>query len=120
MSVTGTRIDNLEMIVKTSDNNSTRWAIVGGGMLGMTLAYRMATMGHRVTLIEATSAIGGTVAHALIHTLGGIFDLNERRTNEGLVGELVERIAQASSLARLRRIGKTKCWTALMRSSLKN
>jgi protoporphyrinogen oxidase len=47
------------MIVKTSDHNSTRWAIVGGGMLGMTLAFRLAEMGHRVTLIEAAPQLGG-------------------------------------------------------------
>jgi len=47
------------MIVKPADDNSISWAIVGGGMLGMTLAYRMAKLGHRVTLIEAASQLGG-------------------------------------------------------------
>jgi len=36
-----------------------RWAVVGGGMLGMTLAYRMAKMGRKVTLIEAAPQLGG-------------------------------------------------------------
>lgn len=35
------------------------WGIVGGGILGMTLAYRLALMGHRVTLYEAASELGG-------------------------------------------------------------
>ncbi|NEP16232.1 MAG: NAD(P)/FAD-dependent oxidoreductase [Leptolyngbya sp. SIO4C1] len=36
-----------------------RWAIVGGGMLGMTLAYRLAQAGKQVTLIEAAPELGG-------------------------------------------------------------
>ena len=39
--------------------NLKRWAIVGGGMLGMTLAYRMASEGHHVTLLEAAPQLGG-------------------------------------------------------------
>jgi protoporphyrinogen oxidase len=34
-------------------------AIVGGGMLGMTLAARLAQAGHRVTLLEAAPSTGG-------------------------------------------------------------
>ncbi len=37
----------------------TRWGIVGGGMLGMSLAYRMAKAGEKVTLIEAAPQLGG-------------------------------------------------------------
>jgi protoporphyrinogen oxidase len=36
-----------------------RWAIVGGGMLGMTLAYRLAQQGQQVTLIEGADELGG-------------------------------------------------------------
>ena len=36
-----------------------RWAIVGGGFLGMTLAHRLAQAGHDVTLLEAAPALGG-------------------------------------------------------------
>jgi protoporphyrinogen oxidase len=41
--------------------NSTpqNWAIVGGGMLGMTLAYRLAQQGQQVTLFEVASELGG-------------------------------------------------------------
>ena len=45
------------MIVKTT--NKTRFAIAGGGMLGLTLAMRMAKQGHDVTLIEAAPTLGG-------------------------------------------------------------
>jgi protoporphyrinogen oxidase len=35
------------------------WAVVGGGMLGMTLAHRLAQRGQRVTLLEAAPQLGG-------------------------------------------------------------
>lgn len=38
---------------------SGSWGIVGGGMLGMTLAYRLAQRGERVTLLEAGDRLGG-------------------------------------------------------------
>lgn len=35
------------------------WAIIGGGMLGMTLAYRLAQQGQQVTLFEGAAELGG-------------------------------------------------------------
>lgn len=35
------------------------WAVIGGGMLGMTLAHRLAQQGQRVTLCEAAPQLGG-------------------------------------------------------------
>jgi protoporphyrinogen oxidase len=40
-------------------NSSERWAVVGGGLLGMALAHRLARAGRRVTLIEAGDSLGG-------------------------------------------------------------
>ena len=45
------------MIVKNPEK--TRFAVAGGGMLGLTLAMRMAKQGHDVTLIEAAPELGG-------------------------------------------------------------
>ena len=49
--------------MKTSFSSSTstpeRWAIVGGGLLGMTLALRLAQSGKRVTLFEGADRLGG-------------------------------------------------------------
>ena len=45
------------MIVKKP--NPKKFAIAGGGMLGLTLAMRMAKLGHDVTLIEAAPSLGG-------------------------------------------------------------
>jgi protoporphyrinogen oxidase len=38
------------------------WGIIGGGILGMTLAYRLKQQGHEVTLFEAAKEIGGLTA----------------------------------------------------------
>jgi protoporphyrinogen oxidase len=38
---------------------NSRWAIVGGGFLGMTLALRLAQQGKDVTLYEAAPSLGG-------------------------------------------------------------
>ncbi len=43
----------------TDSSTPKRWAIVGGGMLGMTLAYRLAQQGQQVTLIESADELGG-------------------------------------------------------------
>jgi protoporphyrinogen oxidase len=40
-------------------NRQQHWAVVGGGMLGMTLAHRLAQQGQRVTLCEAAPQLGG-------------------------------------------------------------
>jgi protoporphyrinogen oxidase len=42
-----------------ANDGKKKWAIVGGGMLGLTLAMRMAKAGHNVTLIEAAPVLGG-------------------------------------------------------------
>jgi protoporphyrinogen oxidase len=39
-----------------------RWAVVGGGLLGMTLAHRLAQAGRDVTLLEAADRLGGLAA----------------------------------------------------------
>jgi protoporphyrinogen oxidase len=41
---------------------SLRWGVVGGGMLGLTLAHRLAQAGQRVTLLEAAPEVGGLAA----------------------------------------------------------
>jgi len=40
-------------------SHSDRWAILGGGFLGMTLAHRLAKEGRRVTVFEAAGHLGG-------------------------------------------------------------
>src|ERR1044072_7163693 len=40
-------------------HKSERWAIVGGGLLGMTLAHRLRQQGKQVTLFEGAETLGG-------------------------------------------------------------
>src|SRR5258706_10735797 len=40
-------------------SSKKRWAIVGGGILGMTMALRRAQRGQSVTLFEGASQLGG-------------------------------------------------------------
>lgn len=44
----------------TTDQKDTQhWAVIGGGMLGLTLALRLAQQGQRVTVLEVASQVGG-------------------------------------------------------------
>lgn len=64
---------NTETLSTPTENryssDSKKWAVVGGGMLGLTLALRMAKQGHDVTLIEAAPVLGGL---ASVWNLGDI------------------------------------------------
>jgi protoporphyrinogen oxidase len=40
----------------------SRWAVIGGGVLGLSLAHRLAARGDQVTLIEAAPVLGGLAA----------------------------------------------------------
>jgi protoporphyrinogen oxidase len=41
------------------ETDMTRWGVVGGGVLGMSLALRLAEQGHTVTLFEGSDELGG-------------------------------------------------------------
>lgn len=47
------------MTAESQGREPSSWAVVGGGMLGLTLAHRLAQQGRRVTLFEAAPALGG-------------------------------------------------------------
>lgn len=83
--------------------------VVGAGAAGMAAAIAAARGGARVLLVERRATVGGTVAHALIHTLGGLHDSEGALLNPGLPAELVERLERADRHTRTRRIGKM--WT---------
>lgn len=83
--------------------------VVGAGAAGMAAAIAAARAGASVTLVERLPAAGGTVANALIHTLGGLYDADKQLLNPGLPAELADRLFKASPLTRIRRIGKTQC-----------
>ena len=39
-----------------------KWGIVGGGIMGMTLAHRLSQQGHSATIFEAAPELGGLVS----------------------------------------------------------
>lgn len=45
-----------------TEAEGNRWAVIGGGILGMTLALRLAQRGHTVTLIEQRDHLGGVAS----------------------------------------------------------
>jgi len=49
----------IEMAFLMECRKAQHWAIIGGGMLGMTLAHRLAQRQQRVTLCEAAPQLGG-------------------------------------------------------------
>jgi hypothetical protein len=73
----------------------------------MAAALAAARSGAPVWLVERRAEIGGTVAHALIHTLGGLFDRQQQPLNPGLPAELVDRLRAADRRVGTRRMGRT-------------
>jgi FAD dependent oxidoreductase len=82
-------------------------AVCGGGAAGMAAALASARAGADVILIEAKPRLGGTVAHTLIHTLGGLYDSAGELLNGGLAEELTATLARADNAVRRRKIGRT-------------
>ena len=80
--------------------------VCGAGAAGMAAAIAAARHGAHVLLLEAGPRTGGTVAHALIHTLAGLFDAAGEILNEGLPRELAERLLAADSRTRKRKMGR--------------
>ena len=52
------------------------WGIVGGGMMGMTIAHRLARQGHSVTIFESAPALGGLVSSWKMRVRSGA-DIND-------------------------------------------
>jgi FAD dependent oxidoreductase len=81
--------------------------VCGAGAAGIAAALAAARCGAEVWLVESRERIGGTVVHALIHTLGGFFDADGELINRGLPQELVETLERAESLVVRRKMGRT-------------
>ena len=80
--------------------------VCGAGAAGLSAAIAAARGGSDVLLVEADAQPGGTVANALIHTLGGLFDSDGELLNDGLPRELMERLARADASVRKRKMGR--------------
>ncbi len=81
--------------------------VVGAGAAGVSAAISAARSGAEVLLLEKRTSVGGTVAHSLIHTLGGLYDSTGEYLNGGQSLELVERLEHGGGKTRKRQIGKT-------------
>lgn len=80
--------------------------ILGAGAAGMACALAVAQAGGDVVLAERTERIGGTLANALIHTIGGLYDDSGALINDGLPAELVARLGAADPRTAPRRMGR--------------
>ncbi|HEV3299674.1 MAG TPA: FAD-dependent oxidoreductase [Planctomycetaceae bacterium] len=80
--------------------------VCGGGAAGIASAISAARRHVNVVLVERRPQIGGTVTHALIHTLGGLYDSNGQLLNGGLAAELERRLKEADPQAATRRMGQ--------------
>ena len=87
-------------------NDSAEIVVVGGGAAGVAAAIAAARRGMRVALLEQRPRLGGTVAHALIHTIGGLYDYEADHVNRGLPVELEDRLKRADSHTARRKIGR--------------
>ena len=85
---------------------SERVVVCGAGAAGMAAAISAARAGKNVCLVEAAPQPGGTVARALIHTLGGLYDSAGELLNAGLAAELAARLFAADPSVRRRRMGR--------------
>jgi protoporphyrinogen oxidase len=102
---------------------SARIAVVGGGMLGLSLAFRLSRAGHRVEIFEAAPQLGGLATwhdygpftwdrfyHCILptdaHLVGLIDDL-------GLAGDLVWRQTGTGYYARGRCYPMSRTWDHL-------
>ena len=82
--------------------------VVGAGAAGIACALVCAQAGRETLLVERAAQIGGTVANALIHTIGGLFDDAGEPLNPGLPTTLTERLLSADPHTRKRRMGRVQ------------
>jgi len=80
--------------------------VCGAGAAGIATALAAARAGATVVLVESRPSVGGTVAHTLLHTLGGLYDSAGQLLNRGLPGELIDRLERSSRQVCKRRMGQ--------------
>lgn len=80
--------------------------VVGAGAAGIAAAIAAARSGVRVALLERRPSLGGTVSHALLHTIAGLYDGEGNLLNPGLPAELTDRLVRADPNTAPRKIGR--------------
>ncbi|MFI5316814.1 MAG: FAD-dependent oxidoreductase, partial [Myxococcota bacterium] len=85
-------------------------AVVGGGSAGVAAALAAARAGARTVLLERSDRLGGNAAHALVHTICGLYlaadDGEARLAHRGIPAELAGRLAGAAGAAPPERAGR--------------
>jgi hypothetical protein len=80
--------------------------VCGAGAAGLAAALAAARSDADVLLLEASQSVGGTVANALIHTIGGLYDSSGQLLNDGLPRNLIERLQAADCRTAPRKMGR--------------
>jgi len=91
----------------TTLGSGTDVVVCGAGAAGMAAAIAAARAGAEVLLVETTPGPGGTVANALIHTIGGLYDSRGEILNGGLAAELASKLIESDGATCKRRMGRT-------------
>jgi len=87
-----------------ADNGAV--VVCGAGAAGLAAALSAAQTEAHVLLLEAADRLGGTVTHALIHTLAGLYDWQGHFINDGLPPELAMRLHAADPRTCRRKMGR--------------
>ncbi len=84
--------------------------VVGGGSAGIAAAVSAARVGARTLLVERTDRLGGNVAHALVHTICGLYrpavEGSARFAHAGFPRQFADRLRTAGGAGTPERAGK--------------
>ncbi|HKC49791.1 MAG TPA: FAD-dependent oxidoreductase [Myxococcota bacterium] len=85
-------------------------AVIGGGSAGVAAAVSAARAGARTWLVEKSDRLGGNVAHALVHTICGLYFAADEGepllAHAGIPAELARRLSAAGGAAPPERAGR--------------
>jgi len=86
-------------------------AVIGGGSAGVAAAVAAARAGARVLLAERSDRLGGNAAHALVHTVCGLYEGAEdgeppRLAHGGLAAEVAAAVAVSGGAGAPERAGR--------------
>lgn len=84
--------------------------VAGGGSAGLAAAVSAARVGARTVLVEQSGTLGGTSAAALVHTIGGLYELATDAApvwaNPGFAREFAERLIRNGGAHGPERMGR--------------
>jgi hypothetical protein len=85
-------------------------AVIGGGSAGVAAAVSAARAGARTWLVEKSDRLGGNAAHALVHTICGLYYAADEGdpllAHAGIPAELARRLSAGAGAAHPERAGR--------------